>query len=380
MTLQIKPLPRLKVWWIRGRDRDFIHFRNCVTYLVLGPKDSGKSANLEAIAVQGQHEKIVDLFGSRDNEGLAWCRSPLDKVLFVIGDTMDVKSSWNTKRVSNLRLSDFQAYDVILSVSSFHPSIDAEFEGMSRIIDLLWGRLSWQRPWMLMIREASSYLYSRIKKGKRQDEAKADLLYLLREIRHMGFAVGCDTLRWTGVDADMRGPCDYVIIKRVGIEGLPSKLRWLYGRIHPYSMMNPHQRIFVVISNKGPVGVGTFDLPYWHKKKKENLLELLDIKVERGEAPDYGNEARNTVSDFEHVKLVSEYAKVRSMHKVAKRFSRSPATVGQHIRQHDDEVGTLGYCSRCRRVRGEFEKTPLLHDKRKKSEVYTSFEDFKKTF
>lgn len=386
MTVQtVQGYPTVKVWWVRGWDREFIKFRNCVTYLVLGPKDSGKSAYLEAIAVQGQHDKIIDLFGSRDNEGLAWCRSPFkDKVLFVVGDTMDVKSQWDTKRVSDLRLHHFRKYKVILSVSSFHPSIDAEFEGMSRVVDVLWNRLSWQKPWCLMIREASSYLYSRIKKGKRQDEAKADLLYLLREIRHMGIAVGVDTLRWTGVDADLRGPCDYVIIKRVGIEGLPNKLRWIYGRIAPHSLMNPHQRIYTVVSNKGPLGVGTFDLPYWHKRKKENLLDILGIKIDRGEAPDYGDQSRNTVNDYEHIRIVKAYfddAKLKgSMHKVAQAFTRSPSTIRNQIKFHDDMIGSLGECPRCRRVRGELSKTPLLHDKRQIGEVYTDIDAFMKTW
>lgn len=371
--------PEIRLMWIRGRDPDFIKFNKPVAYIGLGQKDAGKSAFLETIAVH--YPKVIDIFGSRDNEGLGWCRSPFkDSVLFIVGDTVDVESQWDAVRISDLKLSHLAKYKVVLSVSTFHPSIDAEFYAMNQIVKVLYRRLWYKEVWFLLIREASNFLYSRLKIAKNQTEAKADLLYLLREVRHMGYAVGVDTIRWTGVDADVRGPCDYVIIKRLGIEGLPDGLRWLYSLISPRSLMNPHPRAFALLSNRGPVAMGTFDLPFWHKKPKENILKLLDIHVDWGEAPDYGDRARNTVSDFEHDKIVATYMDIRSMKKVAKAYSRSPATVNTHISDHDDDVGRLGYCRRCKRVRGRYATSILLKGKRKiRYDTVTSWEDFEKT-
>lgn len=372
--------PTIKVWWIRSKDPAFIHFRKPVAYLGVGQKESGKSALLEAIGVH--YPKIIDLFGSRDNEGLGWCRSPFkDSVLFIVGDTVDVKSQWDTVRISDLTLKRFTKYKVVLSVSAFHPSIDTEFYAMNEIVKVLYRRAWWNEPWFIGVREASNFLYSRLKVSKNQTEAKADFLYLLREARHMGYAVGVDTIRWTGVDADMRGPADYIFIKRIGIEGLPDNLRWLYGLVHPRSLMNPHPRVFVLVSNRGPVALGTFDEPYWHKKEKENIVQLLDIKIDYGEAPEYGDASRNTVGDFEHIKLVATYMRIGSMKKVAKIFSRSPATIQTHVNEHDENIGKLGYCPKCKRVRGPHERTILRKSKGKV--VYntaTSWEEFAKTF
>lgn len=371
--------PAIKLWWIRSRDPAFIHFRKPVAYLGVGQKESGKSALLETVAVH--YPKIIDLFGSRDSEGLAWCRSPFkDSVLFIVGDTIDVKSQWDSVRISDLTLRHLTKYKVILSVSAFHPSVDTEFYAMNEIIKVLYRRTWWKEPWFVMVREASNFLYSRLKVSKNQTEAKADFLYLLREARHMGYAVGVDTIRWTGVDADMRGPCDYVFVKRVGIEGLPDDLRWLYGLVRPRSLMNPHPRAFVLVSNRGPVAFGTFDEPYWHKREKENIVQLLDIRIEYGEAPDYGDQSRNTVSDFEHIKLVGTYMRVGSMKKVAKMFSRSPATVNTHIKDHDEDVGRLGYCPKCKRVQGPHARILLRKSKGKiVYDTITSWKEFEKT-
>jgi hypothetical protein len=321
------------------------------------------------------------LFGSRDNEGLGWCRSPFkNSILFLTGDNVDVTSRWDAKSINELALSDFEKYKVILSCSAFHSGVEAEFHGMNKIIVELYRRTHWEKPWFLMVREASNFIYSRLKISPNQTIAKADFLYLLREARHMGYGTGVDTIRWTGVDADVRGVADYIFIKRVGVTGLPKDLHFLYRYIHPPSFMNPKPRIFTLISSRGPLALGTFDYPWWHKTEKEDILNLLDIKIDMGDTPDYGDEARHTVSDFEHLRLVALYSELRSMQKVAKTLSRSPSTVNKQITEHDDEVKKSGYCSACKRVRGALQKVTLVKRGAKFSEPITSFDEFAKTF
>jgi hypothetical protein len=318
---------------------------------------------------------------SRDNEGLAWCRSPFkNSVLFITGDNVDVKSQWDTKSVSEVKLSDFEKYRVVLSCSAFHSGVEAEFHAMNQIVLTLYRRTHWEHLWFLMVREASNFIYSRLKISPNQTIAKADFLYLLREARHMGYPTGVDTLRWTGMDADARGIADYLFIKQVGVIGLPKELHFLYSYINPPSFMGMKPRIFGLISNRGPLALGHFDYPWWHKEEKEDMLKLLDIKIDAGDVPDYGNQARNTVSDFEHIRLVEMYLEVKSMQKVAKMLSRSPATVNKHISEHDAEVAKTGCCSQCKRVRGMHQNTLLVKRGAHYSEPITSFEEFAKTF
>jgi hypothetical protein len=374
-----RPLPNIKVFWIRGYDPRFIQFKKAVLYMGLGQKESGKSALLETVACR--YPKVIDLFGSRDCEGLAWCRSPFkNSVLFIVGDNVDVKSQWDTKSVSEVKLSDFEKYRVVLSCSAFHSGVEAEFQAMNQIVLTLYRRMHWEYLWFLMVREASNFIYSRLKISPNQTIAKADFLYLLREARHMGYPTGVDTLRWTGMDADARGIADYLFIKRVGVTGLPKELHFLYAYINPSSFMGMKPRIFTLISNRGPLALGHFDYPWWHKEEKEDMLKLLDIKIDAGDVPEYGDQARNTVSDFEHIRLVGLYLEVKSMQKVAKILSRSPATINKHISEHDAEVAKTGCCSQCKRVRGMHQNTLLVKRGAHYSEPITSFEEFEKTF
>jgi len=387
-VIKMPKFPRVRVWWIkkRGVDHDFIKFKKPSLHLGLGQKDTGKSALLEAIGVQG-YANIIDLFGSRDNEGLSWCRSPLDKILFITGDSVDIKCSWNTIRISDLTLNDIRRHEVSLTVSAFHATRSMEFLGLNKIIDVLYRRYSWQKVQYVMVREASNFIFSRLKVALNQTLAKADFLYLTREARHMGYAMGIDTIRWTGIDADVRGVADYVILKAVGIEGLPKSLRWVYKYIKPKSLMRVHPRAFALISRKGPVGFCTFDFPKWHKLEGENMLDLFDLHPEYGDTPDYGDQARHTVSDFEHKDIIvayfSEKSPVRgSMAKVAKQFVRSPATINDHIKEHDKGIDLHGFCPRCRRVRGPLEGRRVGKDRRT-TPVYDevhSWEELQKTF
>lgn len=86
----------------------------------------------------------------------------------------------------------------------------------------------------LMVREASNFIYARVQISKFQHVAKADFLYLLREGRHMGLGIGVDTIRWTSIDKEVRDVSDYTYIKRVGTQGLPHDLRFVYSWMHAY--------------------------------------------------------------------------------------------------------------------------------------------------
>lgn len=255
------------------------------------------------------------------------------------------------KKISELTLKDFKNYDVITSVHAFYGSSDEEFVGLNRILATLYRRTHWDKPWFLMVREAANFIYSRIKLTKNQHIAKADFIYLLREARHMGYAVGVDTVRWTAIDIEIRDVSDYTFIKSVGRKGLPRDLRFVYRYINPYSMMRMKPNQFVLVTDSGSIGVGIFDYPPWHKEEKEDLVRQFGIQIKYGEVPDYGNERRNTVSDFEHVEISENYDHLRSEAKVAKLMNRSSGTIHNHVATHDREVTNQGRCRRCFRAR-----------------------------
>lgn len=357
---QFEPYPTIRVRSLRGKAR--LEYGYPRTFLNLGKAGSGKSALLECHSLRFiEKGKIIDLFGSRDNEGLAWCRVlEKDQILFVTGDSVEIKGKWRQLKVKDLTLKDFDKFNVVLSVSAFYGDLDEEFHGMNEIIyKNLYRRTHWQNPWFIMVREASNFIFARVQITKNQYVAKADFIYLLREARHMGYSLGVDTIRWTSLDKEIRDLSDYVFVKRVGRAGLPSDLKYVYAYIEPASLMNPPPYAFVLVCDRGQIGVGRFDCPHWHKEEKDDMLGELDLrgKIKYGDVPFYGDKSRNWLSDFEHADIILQRVKGlprdpsrTSMHKISEDKGRSPQTVNRHINNHNEEVRKRGYCIKCRRV------------------------------
>ncbi len=105
--------------------------------------------------------------------------------------------------------------------------------------------------------------------------------------------------------------------------------------------MNPLPPSFALVCNRGPIAIGRFEKPAFHKEEGENLLHKFDIDIEYGEPIDYG--VGTALSDFDHA------CKVRD---TARALKRSPHTVTRHIEDHRSAVLRDGSCSRCIRARG----------------------------
>jgi len=349
----------LKILWIKGQAH--ISFLKPWVCMVLGSRGTGKSTLLETFGCYflNKNHKILDLFGSRDGESLAWLRSPYvkdRKVLLIRGDNSDVDCSWPTKAVSNVTLQDIEANDIVISSAPLYSSPDVEFQAVARLTDLVYQRLSWKRLIYMIVREASNLYYSRLKVTRNQQLAKSQEIYLLRESRHMGISVGLDTLKFTSVDVDVRAVCDYQVFKALGLIGLPRELKWLFGFIDPRVVrtMKPHQ--FIILTRTSALGIGVFKPLPWHKQEKEDILKQLGIKVEHGEsikeAEDKGT--FKTVSDMEHAEIIMAYAGGQSMKRISEHMGRSSATVSDHIHRHDEAIERSGFCPACRRVKCEY--------------------------
>jgi hypothetical protein len=350
----------VKITWVRGEED--VRFNRPHTFFIIGTRGSGKSACLEHIAegyLSGGHT-VLDLFGSRDGEGLAWLRSEHAKnkrILLIHGDNVSVGSSFDTKNISKLCLNDFTDYDILISASPLYGSIDDEFFHVNKIIDVLYKRLSWKNLVFMITRESANLYYSRLRVSPNQLAAKTESTYLIREGRHCGIALGLDTLKFTSIDADIRAVVDYFIFKSQGVQGFPDDKQWLYGYFNPATVRSMPPKYFFIVSAKGPLGIGKFPLPPWHKQERENILRSVGLKVEYGDRIDYG-ESRGvykTVGDQEHLDIINTYFGGVSMGKIAKKLDRSAATVHTQIHSHDESIDKQGYCAECRRLKGTHE-------------------------
>jgi hypothetical protein len=358
---QTTVLPEIRLKWIRGNEK--IDFSRPNTTLCVGQRGTGKSSLLEALGTR--YPKIIDLFGSKDNEGLAWCKpeSPFHNILFVIGRNVEVASQWDKIAIDKLTLADFKNYEVITTCYAFFNTVHEYFSALQRITGILWEkRTSWTEPWNVIIREAANWLYSRIQIVKDSEMAKADFIQTLREARHSGLAVSVDTVRWTDIDKAVRDISDFLFLKRVGAIGLPKDLRYVYRYITPDSMMRMQPSIFALLTSQGSIGYGNFDYPRWHKEERENILFKLNIDVQH--LGDMERDLGYTVGLIEHAKIIESYMENSSMSKTAALANRSKATVWSEVKIHNDSIAEVGRCLECQKANGKYMNQPIK--KRKK--------------
>jgi len=349
----------MKVVWTRGNDH--INFTSANTWFCLGLRGTAKSSFLEHLAMQYIEKDCVvfDLFGSRDGESLAWLRSPYakdKKILLLKGENVDVKGSFPVKAVDALTLNDVENFDIIISASPLHLNIDQEFFNAARLTDLLYKRLHYKRLVYLVIREAANFYYSRLKVSDNQVAAKANMIYMIREARHVGLALGLDSIRYYAIDIDIRNLSDYMILKSQGVQGLASDLHWLYSYYDPHVVMNVPRQFFIIISKTGALGLGEFPYHTWHKEEKEDIVSEVGLKIEYGEALIEGENKGTfkTVGDKEHSEIVTAYIEGSGMEAIANQKGRSTRTVHVHIVNHNSAVKRSGFCPLCKRTNSSY--------------------------
>lgn len=347
----------MKVLWMRGSQS--IRPNRPHVWFCLGVRGSGKSSLLEHVAegYLAENHVVLDLFGSRDGEALGWLRSPHAKdkrILLLRGDNVDVEASFDTKLVEKLTLKDVESYDIIISASPLYLNMDQEFYNAAKLTDLLYKRLSYKRLVYLLSREAANFYYSRLKVCENQVFAKSQMVYLLREARHCGVALGLDSVRFFAIDIDIRSLADFTILKSQGVQGLASDLEWLYSYYSPARVRHMPPQYFLIIGRTGALGLGEFPYPEWHKRERENILASVGVKVEYGEQLEEAQYKGTylTVSDKEHVEIIRLYCEENmGMKDIAAKLGRSSRTPHEHIqRKHNASVERSGFCAPCKRV------------------------------
>lgn len=349
-----------KFKWVRSKSNFQASFKKPKVYMALGIKDSGKSALLELIA--SQHSKIIDLYGARDNEGLGWLRSPFRKnALLLKGNSVELECDFaDVLNASEVTLKDIEKHDLILSCANFYSSSQEEWFNIGKLTKKLWTRTHWNEVWFLILREASNFLYSRIKLGDTQEQAKAHLIYMLREMRHCGFSLGLDALRWKSIDIDIRELTDFTFFKRQGVKGLPKDLKFLYRDFDPAGVRGMAIYRSIILCESGPYGSVITKCPYWHKKEKEDLLNHFNLQPKYKEIPFTAEMKHGSVSDYEHVSIIKHRMESNlSMNKLSKSLNRSSRTIHTHIHMHNNMIHAVGECDKCMRVGSSYAKTIL---------------------
>jgi len=374
----------MKIVWVRGH-QDIPLNRPHTDFIVSPIRGGGKSSFLEHRAenYMKKGNTVLDFFGSRDSEGLAWARNPLidgvgqangeKKICLLHSDNVTIDSSLDQCPMSRFSHSTLAKYDVVVSASALHKSLDDEYKNVNTITDLLYDRglVGYKKLVVGVIREASNLYYSRLRVSSSQTMAKAYMIYLIREARHMGLALCMDTLKMTSIDLDIRVLVDNTIFKGQGYIGLPDDLKFVYRYFDPAWMRNMKPWEFVILTKEANLGLGIFREVKWHKQERENILTQLDIRIIEHEGMDQSVPQGSglSISTQEHIKIIEATCpnKVRVKHEIdekktsmrglAKQMGRSFNTIVDHQGKHDDMIAKIGYCPDCRRGGGRLYMT-----------------------
>lgn len=358
--------PTIKIDWFRGYEE--LNFKKALMVTPLGKRGSGKSNVTEWFGESFLHEhdnsKVIDLFGARDDEAIAWLRSEWkNECLLIHGDSVHLSTKHgDVLPISKVTLKDFDKYRVVLTSPCLYGSVDERFIGLEKLMAVLDRRKHWEEPWYLDVREAGNFIYSRLRSGANQSRAKADFVFLAREARHMGLAMGIDMLRETAIDVDVRTLTDFVFIKQLGIEGLRNKtLSWLYRYIDPISFNNMPPERFIIVSASSHWGIGELDFVPWHKQTHEDIEVAVGLKVHYDTIPDYGNsKGTGNVSDFEHADMIelkmSKEGATNTWVASQLDIRRTEGCVRNQIKKHNKEIEKRNYCSRCKAVGSQYQR------------------------
>jgi len=279
----MEKLPDLEIAWIKGKGE--IDFARPNVYFALGSRGSGKSSFLEMCATKCLEAggQILDCYGSKDSEGLAFLRSNYvtsgnKKAILFRGDAVEI-TSHESIAASEFKLSDLGRADIFISAAAAYSDMNDEYMSVNKILETLWNRHYWTKPVFLILREAANLIFSRLKIRKEQSIAKAEAVAMLKESRHSGTGVGLDSIKATSVDVDLRVLSDFLIYKNTGLYSLPRDSWWIYKTFSPAAMRNLRPSEFIIVDRHGNLGLGRFSMPPFHKRTEENILTEVGLQV-----------------------------------------------------------------------------------------------------
>lgn len=319
-------------------------------YIANGISGAGKSELIRNISAH--FPKMIGLYGSGDDETLADLRAydyrgkvgsrfiaknleNWERGLIIGPRTTSVTSSWDYTTYDKLTLKDIETHGVVVCPRRIYPSVRSFFMGTERVVDVLQRREDERPVWFLKILEAANVLYARTTISHvRAADAKAYLIFLQRELRHSGLALGVDSQYSVSMDKEIRTNAEYTFWKNLGSDRLPKDINWMQGWVTPDGFAGQYPNEFVCKDKWGGIYLGTFKMAPWYRRHREKLYETLGIRRDVGE-PDLVDELPDDGRDLElHQEIVKAYLKERTVKGAARESGHDRDTVKAHIKDH----------------------------------------------
>lgn len=324
-----------------------IELRDDKIITVGGIRGGGKTGLLMNIC--SNWPKVIGLYGSLDDEIIALLRASkyikkFERGLILGPHSTDVTSSWDYKYYDKITLADFETHDIIVVPQKIHTTNISYSLACEYVATFLLKRPSVTNYWFMLITEAANILWARqsLKRAK-LDQAKAYLVWLLRQLRHVGVAIGMDSQYLLALDKEVRGISDYTFLKNLGAFSLPPDLEWIYGYSPPPALRALYPNEFVSVDKFGGVYMGWFKLPPWHKTPRENIYDSLGISYEFGDPELAEFEITQKGNDEDiglHTEIIRAYSEIEanqgrpSLKGTARATGHDIETVRKHIARH----------------------------------------------
>jgi hypothetical protein len=328
-----------------------IKLRDDLIVSIGGIRGGGKSALLFNIAAHWP--KVIGLYGALDDEVLALLRAhkylgKWERALILGPEGVSVTSSWDYKYYGDLTFNDMQNYEVIVMPQRIHRFPKTFSMGCEYVSNFLLRRPKVSEYWFLCITEAANILWARQSlKNAKLENAKSYLVWLLRQLRHVGIAVGLDSQYLLALDKEVRNISDYTFLKNLGAFSLPRDLEWVYRYVTPWAMRALYPNEFVAVDKFSGTYAGWFRLPPWHKQPKEDIYESLGIRYEFGDPemrsvdiPRHSAEMEDLVIEEEIVKAYTDSARKDSYMSIkgtARATGHDRDTVRKYVAMHESK-------------------------------------------
>jgi hypothetical protein len=282
-TEAVSRSPALKLYWLVGHEK--LDFTKPSTWWFFGKRFSGKSSGAEMVTAKhvDAGATAFDLFAARDNENLAWCRSPFKDVYLVCGDNAKLVTDFPWCKSSEFVLREAEKHEIVVTCPGFYLRNEyLQYSTLSKMVDILKWRDEWDKLDCLVVREASRLIASRIYAGKVSNriEAEYDFIDLHNEAYHTGVTAAIDSLRPVSIATDVREIANYTVMKRLGKMRIPKEFNYLMRYIDPTYMRRMPPGEFILYTDNDDLAIGKFDEIPWHVKRGENILKSLNIQVE----------------------------------------------------------------------------------------------------
>lgn len=300
----------------QGLENSFPHWNEMMSLQIRGGRAQGKSSLEECIGIcyWQNNGNLWDIFSSH-LEATSWLDAPnaiRESVRFIIPESTTIECPFDIKTIFLEDVLSIASGNVVehkkifVLIRRFFGSDALYFDALKRLSDAFGLRDSWESVDCVIVREAGSWLSSRMKTGKNRQQAEEDFRDFHNQLLHSGYACLLDALRQVSISKELRDVLSGVVLKAQGSQVLERERRFLY-RIYTADFVRnvPFQNFILHLQNDAVFTCWFLAPPFWHELRGKNILKRIGIKIHFDMKLLKSLESKALHSSSDHLKIVT---------------------------------------------------------------------------